>query len=270
MSSMVTPGAVSMGVRPSGVNLHGQGSAATGEGDGVSPQPPATPATDTYTYDPADPVPKLGGRVIAPVVLNATGPVDQRPAETRQDFLRFTTPVLEEPLEVTGHVTAVLHVSSSARDTDFTGKLVDVFPDGRAIYLTDGILRARYRNSLEEPELLEPDRVYEITLNLAVTSNVFLPGHRIRLEVSSSNFPRYNRNTNMGGIIAEEALEQSVVATNRVLHGPEHPSRVVLPVIPLNRAPSPTRCRRTIFREHESTGAGKSHESCSSHRIRRT
>ena len=139
--------------------------------------------------------------------------------------------MLDEPVEVTGHVSLVLHVTSSARDTDFTGKLVDVHPDGRALYLTDGILRARYRNSLAEPELLEPEQEYELTLDLSVTSNVFLAGHRIRLEVSSSNFPRYDRNTNTGGVINSETLDQAVVATNRVLHGPEHPSRLVLPII---------------------------------------
>ena len=121
--------------------------------------------------------------------------------------------------------------ASSARDTDFTGKLVDVHPDGRALYLTDGILRARYRTSLSEPELLEPGHVYEITLDLSVTSNVFLKGHRIRLEVSSSNFPRYDRNTNTGGTINTETLDQAVIATNHVLHGPEHPSRLLLPII---------------------------------------
>jgi hypothetical protein len=145
--------------------------------------------------------------------------------------LCFTTPVLEEPVEVTGHISLVLHVASSARDTDFTGKLVDVLPDGTATYLTDGLLRMRYRHSLAEPELLEPEQVYEITLDLGVTSNVFLAGHRIRLEVSSSNFPRYDRNTNTGGNIREETLDQAVVATNRVLHGPDHPSRLILPII---------------------------------------
>lgn len=149
----------------------------------------------------------------------------------REDVLCYTTPVLDEPIEVTGHVSLVLHIASSALDADFTGKLVDVFPDGRAIYLTDGMLRARYRNSLAEPELLEPGEVYEITLDLSVTSNVFLPGHRIRLEVSSSNYPRFDRNTNTGGDINTETLDQAVVAVNRVLHGPEHLSRLVLPVI---------------------------------------
>jgi hypothetical protein len=106
-----------------------------------------------------------------------------------------------------------------------------VFPDGRAIFLTDGILRARYRNSLAEPEPLAPGEPYELSLDLSITSNVFRPGHRIRLEVSSSNFPRYDRNSNTGGVIAEESADQVTVAVNRVLHGPAYPSRLVLPVI---------------------------------------
>ncbi len=138
---------------------------------------------------------------------------------------------MTEPLEVTGHVSLTLFASSSAPDTDFTGKLVDVFPDGRAIFLTDGILRARYRNSLAEPEPLTPGEPYELDLDLSITSNVFLPGHRIRLEVSSSNFPRYDRNSNTGGVITDDSAEQVTVAVNRVLHGPAHPSRLILPVI---------------------------------------
>ena len=124
-----------------------------------------------------------------PSTANAAGAVDQRGAEARDDVLCYSTPVLDRPVEVTGHVALTLFVCSSALDTDFTGKLVDVFPDGRAIFLTDGILRARYRDSLAEPEPLIPGEIYEVTLDLSVTSNVFRPGHRIRLEVSSSNFP---------------------------------------------------------------------------------
>ena len=212
--------------------LDGAGQANTSAGDGVlRTDPPSAAAADTYQYDPAQPAPSLGGRIMLPAAINGAGPADQRPVETRQDVLCFTTPVLNEPVEVTGHVSLILHVASSARDTDFTGKLVDVFPDGRAIYLTDGILRARYRNSLAEPELLEPGQVYEITLDLSVTSNVFLAGHRIRLEVSSSNFPRFDRNTNTGGTIAEDTADHAVIATNNVVHGPEHPSRLILPII---------------------------------------
>jgi len=171
--------------------LHSAGRANTAAGDGeLSTEAPAGTATDTFLYDPRRPVPSLGGRVMMPSTANAAGPVDQRPAEARDDVLCFTSPLLTEPLEVTGHVSLTLFASSSAPDTDFTGKLVDVFPDGRAIFLTDGILRARYRNSLAEPEPLTPGELYELGLDLSITSNVFLPGHRIRLEVSSSNFPR--------------------------------------------------------------------------------
>jgi putative CocE/NonD family hydrolase len=168
---------------------------------------------------------------MGPAAANEVGPVGQRRAESREDVLCYTTPVLERPVEVTGHVSLTLFVSSSALDTDFTGKLVDVFPDGRALYLTDGILRARYRTSLADPELLAPGQVYEVTIDLSVTSNVFVPGHRIRLEISSSNFPRYDRNTNTGGTITEDRDEDVQIAVNRIYHGPGHPSRLVLPVI---------------------------------------
>ena len=212
--------------------LHGSGRANTSAGDGrLSTEAPGHSAVDTYLYDPLRPVPSLGGRLMLPSTANAAGPVDQRPVESRDDVLCFTTEVLTEPVEVTGPVSLTLYVSSTAPDTDFTGKLVDVFPDGRAIFLTDGILRARYRNSLAEPEPLTPGEAYQISLDLSVTSNVFLPGHRIRLEVSSSNFPRFDRNTNTGGVIADESADQAAVAVNRVLHGPEYPSQLTLPVI---------------------------------------
>lgn len=212
--------------------LHSGGSAQTADGDGtLSLDLPAANVTDSYTYDPLDPVPSIGGRAMMPAAINGAGPADQRSVEMRPDVLCFTTAILEKPVEVTGHITLHLFVSSTAPDTDFTGKIVDVHPDGKALYVTDGILRARYRNSLGAPELLQPDEVYELTLDLSVTSNVFPPGHRIRLEVSSSNFPRYDRNTNTGEVIAEDGPERCVVAVNRVFHGPNYPSRLVLPVI---------------------------------------
>jgi putative CocE/NonD family hydrolase len=214
--------------------LDGSGRANTAAGDGfLTTSLPTTEAADTYRYDPIRPVRSVGGRLGGNFLfgaINETGPLDQSVVESRDEVLCFTTPVLDEAIEVTGHVSLVLHASSSALDTDFTGKLVDVFPDGRAIYLTDGILRARYRNSLAAPELLDPGRVYELAVDLGPTSNVFLPGHRIRLEVSSSNFPRYDRNTNTGGRIAYDTAEP-VVAVNTVRHGPNHPSRLVLPII---------------------------------------
>ncbi|MGK7377671.1 CocE/NonD family hydrolase [Planococcus sp. 1R117A] len=215
--------------------LASSGQANTSEGDGIlRSDSPQAEQKDTYTYDPLDPVPTLGGRTLMPVQANSTGPVDQSPLKAREDVLFYSTPVLEKSIEVTGHVSLNLYASSSALDTDFTGKLVDVFPDGRSIILTEGILRARYRKSLSEPELLEPDEIYELTLDLGATSNVFLPGHRIMLEVSSSNFPRYDRNTNTGDVIAMDMEDQMVTAVNSIYHGSSHPSRLVLPIINRN------------------------------------
>ena len=213
-------------------HLSSTAGAHSAAGDGLlSVDAPAGDGHDTYLYDPRRPVPSLGGPVLGAATGTQAGPVDQRPVESRDDVLCFTTPELTAPVEVTGHVALKLSVSSSAVDTDFTGKLVDVYPDGRAVLLTEGILRARYRNSLTEPEPLTPGEVTELTVELGATSNVFLPGHRIRLEVSSSNFPRYDRNSNTGGVIAEERLADMVPAVNTVHHGPAHSSRLVLPLI---------------------------------------
>ncbi|WP_405539581.1 CocE/NonD family hydrolase [Streptomyces sp. NBC_00075] len=213
-------------------HLTGSGPANTATGGGLlTTTTPEAGCQDTYLYDPRRPVPTLGGTVLGLRPEDPIGPVDQRPNETREDVLCYTTPVLTQPVEVTGHVSLTLFASSSAVDTDFTGKLVDVHPDGRAIILCEGMQRTRYRNSLADPELMQPGNIYEVTVDLAVTSNVFLPGHRIRLEVSSSNFPRYNVNTNTGGIIAQETEADMITAVNRLHHGPVHPSRLTLPVI---------------------------------------
>ncbi|HTI26473.1 MAG TPA: CocE/NonD family hydrolase [Kutzneria sp.] len=197
-------------------------------GEGTLSGQPLSSGSLTYRYDPLDPVPTIGGNTLAA----DAGPRDQRPVEARADVLCFTGPALADPLEVTGHVSLTLFVSSDAVDTDFMGKLVDVHPDGSAINLCEGMLRARYRNSLSAPELMTPGRVYELTLDLSVTSNVFLPGHRIRLEVASSNFPRYDRNPNTGGVVAAAGPKDVVVAENTVHFGPGRPSRLSLPVIP--------------------------------------
>ncbi|VVJ22058.1 Uncharacterised protein [Amycolatopsis camponoti] len=217
--------------RYTGFFLDGGGRANTAAGDGVlTHDAPAGEATDTIRYDPRDPVPSLGGTVLAATPGTYPGPADQSAAEAREDVLCFTTPVLDRPVEVTGHITLVLHIRSSTPDTDFTGKLVDVHPDGRAILLCEGIQRVRYRDSLTEPALLAPGTDAELTLDLGVTANVFRPGHRIRLEVSSSSFPRYDRNTNTGAIAAD-GEDVVAVAVNHVHHGPAHPSRLILPVI---------------------------------------
>ncbi|WP_079249610.1 CocE/NonD family hydrolase [Streptomyces sp. IMTB 2501] len=210
--------------------LEGDGPANSAAGAGrLTTTQPADAFVDTYLYDPRRPVPSFGGTMMN--TGGYDGPADQRPVHDRDDVLVFTTDVLDEPVEVTGPVSARLFVSSSAVDTDFTAKLVDVHPDGRAIILCDGIQRMRYRDSLADPEPVIPGEVYEIGIDLIATSTVFLPGHRIMVEVSSSNFPRYDRNSNTGGVIAREHLSDMVAAVNRIHRGAEYPSRVVLPVI---------------------------------------
>lgn len=212
-------------------HLDSGGYANTVGGDGgLSTAPATSSAHDTYLYDPRRPVPTAGGACL-PMTPGFGGPVDQRDVTSRDDVLCYATTGFDVPFEVTGPIKVTLFVSSTAVDTDFTAKLVDVFPDGKAINLCDGILRVRYRNGLDREEMMEPATVYEITIDMAATSNVFLPGHRLRLDVSSSNFPRYDRNTNTGGVIAAESEGQMVAAINHVHHGPEHRSRLVLPVI---------------------------------------
>ena len=211
--------------------LHSGGRANTLHGDGtLSTELPSDEPADVYLYNPLRPVPTVGGQVILPGG-NATGPRDQREVELRDDVLVYSTAVLQHPLEVTGPIELRLFVSSSARDTDFTGKLVDVYPNGRSLILTEGILRARYRHSFTEPELLEPGEIYELRLNLWVTANVFLPGHRLRLEVSSSNFPRFDRNSNTGGDMAIETAEVYETAVNHIFHDKKRPSHLILPII---------------------------------------
>ncbi|HVU67272.1 MAG TPA: CocE/NonD family hydrolase [Ktedonobacteraceae bacterium] len=208
--------------------LHSAGHANTVSGDGLlCPALPDAEAVDVYISDPLNPVPTRGGAMN----FDLCGPCDQRSIETREDVLCYTTPPLTAPLEVTGPLALILWVSSSARDTDFTGKLVDVYPDGRAEILTDGILRARYRESLAQPLPLKAGERYELRLDLGATSNVFRVGHRIRLEVASSNFPRFARNTNTGGVVTWDREADCVRATNAVYHGRGYPSRLILPVI---------------------------------------
>ncbi len=171
----------------------------------LSPVATAGKPTETYVYDPMNPVPTVGGPLCCDAEHLAPGPQDQRKVEARADVLSFSTPPLTEDTEVTGPVTLELYASSSAVDTDFTAKLVDVSPTGYAQNLTEGILRASYRNSDAHPEPLQPGQVYPLHIDLWSTSNVFHKGHRIRLEVSSSNFPRFDRNLNTGKSAANDA-----------------------------------------------------------------
>jgi putative CocE/NonD family hydrolase len=197
---------------------------------GNRPDPHSTP--DTFVYDPRDPVPTVGGAVCCDPRVFPWGPLDQRQVEKRRDVLVYSTAPLASSVEVTGPVKVVLRVASTALDTDFTAKLVDVFPDGSARNLTDGILRMRYRDSLETPKLMTPGEVYKATVDAGVTSNVFLAGHRIRVEISSSNFPRFDRNPNTGGPVADANGKDARRAIQTVYHEHERYSYVLLPVVP--------------------------------------
>ncbi len=200
------------------------------QGDGVlSFQVPKKHAVDEFIYDPATPVPSLGGHTCCTGSDTEAGGYDQSGIEMRNDVLVYTSSLLKEGIEVTGQLKVILQVSSSATDTDFTAKLVDVYPDGKAFNVQEGALRMRYRNGLSEKVLMDPGKTYEISLDLHANSNYFAKGHRFRLEVSSSNFPRWERNLNTGGNNYDET--EWKLATNRIYHSETRPSYVVLPVI---------------------------------------
>jgi putative CocE/NonD family hydrolase len=219
------------GARPLTLYLSSGGRANTLDGDGrLTTTPPRTDAPDRFTYDPMDPVPSHGGNVCCTGNAIAGGAFDQREIERRPDVLVYSSDPLPEGLEVSGPIEVTLYVSSDARDTDFTVKLLDVYPDGRAYNLDETIQRVRYREGYDRPETrMEPGRTYKVALQPMTTSNWFAPGHRIRVEVSSSNFPRFDRNLNTGGRNWDEAT--GVVARNAVHHSRQHPSAITLTVV---------------------------------------
>jgi putative CocE/NonD family hydrolase len=214
--------------------LHSRGRANGVGADGaLSTEHPASEPADVYLYNPMDPAPTMGGGLCCYPGALQGGAWDQRPVEARSDVLIYSTEPLEEDLEVTGPIKLVLYASSSAPDTDFTAKLVDVEPCGFARNLTDGIIRARYRESFAHEKMLKPDEVAEFTIDMWSTSNVFKKGHRIRLELSSSNFPRFDRNANTGRELFVDAETRPAVQT--VMHHRGFASHLVLPVIPQRR-----------------------------------
>jgi putative CocE/NonD family hydrolase len=216
-------------------HLHSGGSANTLLGDGaLSTEPPGDEPADHYLYHPDYPVPTRGGGNCCSPHIVPWGPYDQREAEMRGDVLCYTSAPLEHDLEITGPIKVVLYAATDAPDTDWTAKLVDVRPSGYAVNLCDGIVRARYRESVTTPTPVEPGRVYEYTIQGMVTGNVFRRGHRIRLEVSSSNFPRFDRNPNTGHPIGADAELRP--ARQTILHDRAHPSHALLPVIPASTA----------------------------------
>jgi len=211
--------------------LSSAGKANSVYGDGLlSTTEPNQAAPDAFIYDPLNPVQTLGGADCCNGGIIKPGAFDQRQAEARQDVLVYTSAPLAKPLRVTGFVDAVLSVSSSAKDTDFAVKLVDVMPDGTAYIIGDTILRARYREGYEKEVFMKPGEVYRLQPTPLTTSIVFGEGHRIRVEVTSSDFPKFLRNLNTGGDNVTE--KTPVVATNQVYHSKEHPSYIELPVIP--------------------------------------
>jgi len=216
--------------------LSSTGNASGLAGDGrLTATAPDEATAERFRYDPMNPVPSLGGNLCCLGDALLPGSFDQRPIEARGDVLVYTSEPLQADLEVSGPVEVVLYVSSDARDTDFTAKLVDVEPDGTAWNLDETIQRARYREGYDREVFLKDDEVVELRLGPMATSNVFKTGHRIRLEVSSSNFPRFARNLNTGGDIATET--DPVVAINAVHFGPGYPSRIVLTTVPITETP---------------------------------
>jgi putative CocE/NonD family hydrolase len=199
--------------------LHADGS--------LSEAAPSGAGALSYEYDPADPVPTLGGNIMEPTLR---GPYDQAPLDDREDVLRFVTEPFTEATEITGPVSAEIYASTDARDTDFMAKLIVVKPDGRAFNLVDGVIRARYREGFEEEKLIEPGRTYPYTLDLWATSYLLSPGDRLRLDVTSSNYPRLARNLNTGATFAKTS--EMKIARQTIHMSETEPSRVILPVIP--------------------------------------
>jgi putative CocE/NonD family hydrolase len=206
-----------------------------GEGAGsLSPDPPGAEAPDSYLYDPADPAPTVGGVTSLPAIVFGTnaGPKDQRRLDARSDVLTYTSAPLERPMEVTGPLRAVIYAATTAPDTDFVVKLMDVHPEGTSIILAEGVLRARFRDGFERPTALEPGRPYAFNIDLAATSNLFRAGHRVRIAVTSSSFPRFDRNPNTGRPLGTDGPEDLRPARQTIFHDRERPSHIILPVIP--------------------------------------
>jgi putative CocE/NonD family hydrolase len=226
------------GARPMTLYLASGGRANSLTGDGrLAPEAPASDTPDVFTYDPLNPVLSYGGNVCCTGNAITAGSFDQRRMEARHDVLVYTSEPFKDGLEVSGPITPTLYVSSDARDTDFTVKVLDVYPDGRAYNLDESIQRMRYRDGYDKAVVwMEKDKVYKVTLQPLVTSNYFAPGHRLRIEVSSSNFPRFDRNLNTGGNNYDERTP--VIARNVVHHSRDYPSSITLTVVPRGTAPT--------------------------------
>lgn len=211
------------------LNSGGQANSLFGDGALTQKAPEKASPEDAFTYDPMNPVPSVGGNVCCTGGAIDGGAFDQQELEARNDILVYTTPPLEEGIEVSGFIETTLYVSSDAKDTDFTVKLIDVYPDGRAYNLDETIQRVRYREGYDKEVFMEDGEVYKVDLTPMSTSNFFKKGHSIRIEISSSNFPRFTRNLNTGGNNWDET--ESVTAKNKVYHSSEYPSQIRLPIV---------------------------------------
>ncbi|MFP4096643.1 MAG: CocE/NonD family hydrolase [Cyclobacteriaceae bacterium] len=211
------------------LNSGGNANSLFGDGKLSKEKPGRTNQPDAFTYDPMNPVPSYGGNVCCTGNAIQGGSFDQQEMETRNDILVYTSEPLEEGVEVSGFIETTLYVSSDVKDTDFTVKLIDVYPDGRAYNLDETIQRVRYREGYDKEVMMEEGKVYEVALTPMSTSNYFKKGHRIRIEVSSSNFPRFTRNLNTGGNNFDET--EAKVAHNKVHHSASYPSQVRLPIV---------------------------------------
>jgi len=219
------------GAQPVAYFLSSGGKANTLYGDGaLTTAAPDSDKADAFVYDPMNPVRSYGGNVCCTGNAITPGSFDQRPVEARNDVLVYTTEPFKDGVELTGPITPTLYVSSDAKDTDFTVKVLDVDPDGRAFNLDESIQRMRYRDGYDRPLVwIEPGKVYKVTLQPLNTSNYFQPGHRLRIEISSSNFPRFDRNLNTGGNNFDESA--GVVAHNSVHHSKRYPSEITVTVV---------------------------------------
>ena len=211
-------------------NLHSNGKANSMFGDGViSTDLPNQEPMDIFEYNPDNPVETIGGTTCCSPEIVPWGPYDQRPVESREDVLCYTSEELTNDLEVTGPIKLVLYASSDSVNTDWTGKLVDVFESGFAMNLCDGIIRASHRDSFTNPKPIIPGQVYKYEIDLGVTANVFKKGHRIRLEISSSNFPKFDRNPNTGNKFGFDS--ELKIATQKIYHDSNYQSHIILPII---------------------------------------
>lgn len=201
----------------------------------LSAEPPEDETPDTYLYDPRNPVPTWGGPVCCTGALAPGGPLDQRVNQGRQDVLVFSSDPLDADTEVTEAIQLRLFFSTNVPDTDFFATVSDAYPGGRAVLITQGTLRTRFRESLTEPTMLTPGEVHEVTLTLWETSNVFKARHRIRLHITSSDFPRFDRNLNTAKSVGEGTEADIRVAEQVIYHDAERPSSLLLPVIPRRR-----------------------------------